>query len=207
MAALHAPLTLRAVTHFDVEAAHDRTHLRDFFLILRCHASHFDRPAAVGTRRRHRRLQGLVNPFSAAGGTPAGRSPHRPAGRDAGRVLGVGSSRRGRLVGTPPGAQRPTAASGARSPASDARPGVASRRSVASDDCCRVAGPGRRARAVSALHEAVRFRPAGRPRFSCELRSAAFTGRPPSRPSLRRRRRAGAESFPAGRRPRSASAA
>ena len=38
VAALHAPLTLRAVTHLDVKAAHDRAHRGDFFLILRCHA-------------------------------------------------------------------------------------------------------------------------------------------------------------------------
>ena len=55
-------LTLRAAAHFDVEAAYD-PHRGDFFLILRRHAGHFDRPAAVGTRRRRRRFQGLVNPF------------------------------------------------------------------------------------------------------------------------------------------------
>ena len=49
----------------DVEAAHDRAHLGDFFLILRRHVGHFNRPAAVGARRRHRRFQGLVNPFRA----------------------------------------------------------------------------------------------------------------------------------------------
>ena len=65
VAALHAPLTPRAVAHFDVEAAHDRAHLRDFFLILRRHVGHCDRPAAVGAHPRHRRFQGLVNPCRA----------------------------------------------------------------------------------------------------------------------------------------------
>ena len=77
-------------------------------------------------------LPGSGQPVPGAGGTPSDHTAHQPVDRDAGRVLAVGPWRRGRLVGTPPGAQRPTAASGARSPASDARPGVASRRSGAS---------------------------------------------------------------------------
>ena len=71
MAALHAPLTLRAVTHLDVEAAHDRAHLGDFFLILRCHAGHFDHAATVRTRRRDRRRMRLV----LLGRTPPARLP------------------------------------------------------------------------------------------------------------------------------------
>ena len=71
VAALHAPLTLRAVTHLDVEAAHDRAHRGDFFLILRCHAGHFDRAATVRTRRRDRRRMRLV----LLGRTPAARLP------------------------------------------------------------------------------------------------------------------------------------
>ena len=77
-------------------------------------------------------LPAFGQPVPGAGGTPAGRSAHRPAGRDAGRVLAVGSWPRGRLVGTPRGARPPIDASGAPSPATDARPGVASRRSDAS---------------------------------------------------------------------------
>ena len=60
--ALHPPLTLRAVADLDVEAPHDRAHLGQFFLILRRHAGHFDRAAAVRTRHRNRRRVGLVDP-------------------------------------------------------------------------------------------------------------------------------------------------
>ena len=60
--ALHPPLTLRAVADLDVEAAHDRAHHGQFFLILRRHAGHFDRAAAVRTRHRNRRRVGLVDP-------------------------------------------------------------------------------------------------------------------------------------------------
>ena len=42
-----------------------RTARGDFFLILRRHVGHFDRPAAVGAHPRHRRFQGLVNPCRA----------------------------------------------------------------------------------------------------------------------------------------------
>ena len=60
--ALHPPLTLRAVADLDVEAPHDRAHHGQLFLILRRHAGHFDRAAAVRTRRRNRRRVGLVDP-------------------------------------------------------------------------------------------------------------------------------------------------
>ena len=60
--ALHPPLTTRAVADLDVEAAHDRAHHRQLFLILRRHAGHFDRAAAVRTRHRNRRRVGLVDP-------------------------------------------------------------------------------------------------------------------------------------------------
>ena len=60
--ALHPPLTLRAVADLDVEAPHDRAHHGQFFLVLRRHAGHFDRAAAVRTRRRDRRRVGLVDP-------------------------------------------------------------------------------------------------------------------------------------------------
>ena len=62
MVALHPPLTLRAVADLDVEAPHDRAHHGQFFLILRRHAGHFDRAAAVRTRHRNRRRVGLVDP-------------------------------------------------------------------------------------------------------------------------------------------------
>ena len=106
-------------------------------------------------------LPGSGQPVPGAGGTPSDHTAHQPVDRDADRVLAVGPWRRGRLVGTPPGAQRPTAASGARPPASDARPGVASRRSGASGGRSRVAGSWCRARAASTPCGAVRARPAG----------------------------------------------
>ena len=62
VAALHPPLTLRAVADLDVEAPHDRAHHGQLFLILRRHAGHFDRAAAVRTRRRNRRRVGFVDP-------------------------------------------------------------------------------------------------------------------------------------------------
>ena len=61
MPALHPPLTLRAVADLNVEAPHERTHRRQFFLILRRHAGHVDRATAVRTRRRNRRRVDLVN--------------------------------------------------------------------------------------------------------------------------------------------------
>ena len=62
VAAPHPPLTLRAVADLDVEAPHHRAHHGQLFLILRRHAGHFDRAAAVRTRRRDRRRVGLVDP-------------------------------------------------------------------------------------------------------------------------------------------------
>ena len=61
VAALHPPLTLRAVANLDVEAAHDRAHHGQFFLILRRHARHFDRATAIRTRHRNRRRVSLVD--------------------------------------------------------------------------------------------------------------------------------------------------
>ena len=61
MAALDPPPTLRAVADLDVEAAHQRAHRGEVFLILRRCAGHFDRAAAVRTPRRRRRRQGLVD--------------------------------------------------------------------------------------------------------------------------------------------------
>ena len=55
VAALDTPPTLGAVADLDVEAAHQRAHRREVFLILRRRAGHFDRAAAVRTARRRRR--------------------------------------------------------------------------------------------------------------------------------------------------------
>ena len=104
---------MRAVAHFDVEAAHAAAHRGDFFLILRRHVGHCDRPAVSrGTpsapalprsghpcRARAARLPAILR-TSPSTGTPAASLRS---------VLGEGG-----LVGTPPDAQRPTAASGAR---------------------------------------------------------------------------------------------
>ena len=59
--ALHAPLTLRAMAHLDVEAPHEGTHLGQVFLVLRRPAGNLDRAAAVRTGRRGRRRVRLVN--------------------------------------------------------------------------------------------------------------------------------------------------
>ena len=61
VAALHTPLTLRAVADLDAKTTHEGAHLGQFFLILRRHAGHFDRAAAVRTGRRNRRPVGLVD--------------------------------------------------------------------------------------------------------------------------------------------------
>ena len=94
VAALHPPLTLRAVADLDVEAPYDRAHHGQFFLILRRHARHLDRAAAVRTRRRCRRRVVLVDLGRARTGRlpPVGRAGP-PAGMPAaplGSVLGEG---------------------------------------------------------------------------------------------------------------------
>ena len=61
VAALDAPATESAVTDLDVEAPHDGAHHPEVFLVLRGHAGHHQRAAAVGTRRRHRRPVNFVN--------------------------------------------------------------------------------------------------------------------------------------------------
>ena len=84
MAALHTPLTLRAVADLDVKTTHEGAHLGQFFLILRRHAGHFDRAAAVRTGRRDRRPVGLVDLRRPAAAAPPaieaapGRRPGRP---------------------------------------------------------------------------------------------------------------------------------
>ena len=88
--ALHAPLTLRAVAHLDVEAPHEGTHLGQVFLILRRHTVQRDRAAAVRTARRGRPATWVSSacvggrrrpclPYSAPARRP-GRPP-RPCGR------------------------------------------------------------------------------------------------------------------------------
>ncbi len=81
VATLDTPPTLRAVADLDVEAAHQRAHQGEVFLILRRRAGHVDRAAAVRTPHRHRRRQGLVDvrrarpahlPAIARTGPPAG---------------------------------------------------------------------------------------------------------------------------------------
>ena len=61
VATLHAPTTVGAVANLDVEAPHDGAHHPEVFLVLRGHAGHHQRSAAVGTRRRHRRPVSFVN--------------------------------------------------------------------------------------------------------------------------------------------------
>ena len=105
MPALHAPLTLRAVAHLDVEAPHEGTHLGQVFLILRRHTVQRDRAAAVRTARRGRRQRGSRQPASAAGGAPAcrtqapARRPGRPP-RPCGRSLAKGAACRA-VIGAP----------------------------------------------------------------------------------------------------------
>ena len=87
--------TLRAVADLEVEKAHDGTHHREVFLVLRCHARHLDRAAAVGTRRRGRCRVVLVDlrGTGAAGLPPIGRAGS-PAGSPAAPLrplLGEGS--------------------------------------------------------------------------------------------------------------------
>ena len=107
--ALHPPLTLRAVADLDVEAPHDRAHHGQFFLVLRRHAGHFDRAAAVRTRRRDRRRVGLVDPRRARAaavaailraGPPAGTpaASLRPVLGKRGRLAVAGAARRGQLL-------------------------------------------------------------------------------------------------------------
>ena len=102
MVALHPPLTLRAVADLDVEAAHDRAHHGQLFLILRRHAGHLDRAAAVRTRHRNRRRVGLVNPRRPrAAALPAVLRPRPPSGTPAAPLRPVLGERR-RLPATRP---------------------------------------------------------------------------------------------------------
>ena len=102
MAALHAPLTLRAVPDLDVEATHDGAHRGQLFLILRRHAGHRDRAAAIRTRRRNRHRVGLVDVRRAsAAALPAVVCTGPPAGTPAATLRPVLGKRR-RLAPTRP---------------------------------------------------------------------------------------------------------
>ena len=84
-------------------------------------AGRFDRATAVRTRHRNRCPRGSRQPAAGTGGSPAGRTPHRPAVRDAPRDLAAGPWQTARPAGDPPGVPRPTAVSGARPLASGGR--------------------------------------------------------------------------------------
>ena len=100
--ALHPPLTLRAVADLDVEAPHDRAHHGQFFLILRRHAGHFDRAAAVRTFHRNRRRVGFVDPRRArAAAVAAVLRTGPPSGTPAATLRPVLGERRG-LAATRP---------------------------------------------------------------------------------------------------------
>ena len=100
--ALHPPLTLRAVADLDVEAPHDWAHHGQLFLILRRHAGHFDRAAAVRTRHRNRRRVSLVDARRArAAAVAAIRRTGPPSGTPAASLRPVLGKRR-RLPATRP---------------------------------------------------------------------------------------------------------
>ena len=102
MAALQPPLTLRAVANLNVEAPHDQAHHGQLFLVLRRHAGHFDRAAAVRTRHRNRRRVRLVDPRRArAAALPAIRRTGSPSGTPAATLRPVLGKRR-RLPATRP---------------------------------------------------------------------------------------------------------
>ena len=86
----------------DVEAPHDRAHHGQFFLILRRHAGHFDRAAAVRTFPRNRRRVGFVDPRRArAAAVAAVLRTGPPSGTPAATLRPVLGERRG-LAATRP---------------------------------------------------------------------------------------------------------
>ena len=96
VAAPDTPPTLRAVADLDVEAAHQRAHRGEVFLILRRRAGHFDRAAAVRTARRRRRRNGLVDPRrTRAAPLPAIARTGPPAGTAAATLWPFLGERRG----------------------------------------------------------------------------------------------------------------
>ena len=102
VAALHPPLALRAVADLDVEAPHDRAHHGQLFLILRRHAGHVDRAAAVRTFHRNRRRVGFVDPRRArTAAVAAVRRTGPPSGTPAATLRPVLGERRG-LAATRP---------------------------------------------------------------------------------------------------------
>ena len=109
VAALHPPPALRAVPDLDVEPAHDGAHLGQVLLILRRHAGHFDRAAAVRARRGDRRCVGFVDPRRAETaavppvlrtGPPAGplAVTLRPVLGEGRRLSAAGATRRLQLL-------------------------------------------------------------------------------------------------------------
>ena len=139
VAALHPSLTLRAAADLDVEAAHDRAHHGQFFLILRRHAGHCDRATAIRTRHRNWRRVRLVDPRRArtaavAAILRAGLPPRTPA-TTLRPVLG---ERRG-LAATRPACLVELLFSGARSVASGGHSPVAGGRSCVAVSCVALA--------------------------------------------------------------------
>ena len=121
-------------------------------------AGRFDRATAVRTRHRNRCPRGSRQPAAGTGGSPAGRTPHRPAVRDAPRDLAAGPWQTARPAGDPPGVPRPTAVSGARPLASGGRSLVAGACSCAAPPRpapSPATGSRRRAPVASTLPEAV----------------------------------------------------
>ena len=159
---------LRAVADLDVEAAHDGTHHREVFLVLRRRSPDtWPGPMPSSARR----------PAPDAGGTPAAAHRlRRLAGRDARRARAAGPWRREPLAGVRPGARPPTASRGGRSAASGGRSHAAAARCGVAGARSPVAGPCRRARAASARGAALL--PAG---------VASALGRPSRRKTRARR--------------------
>lgn len=65
VATLHAAPTLQAVPDLNVKLAHEGAHLGQILLILRRHAGHFNRAAAVWAGRGDRCCEGFVDPSRA----------------------------------------------------------------------------------------------------------------------------------------------
>ena len=137
---------------------HDRTHRGQFFLVLRRHAGHFDRAAAVPDTPPGPALRGSRPPASGADGSRGGYTPPQAAVRDACRDLAVGPWRTAPPAGDPPGLPRPIVVSGARPLASGGHSLVAGGCSCAATDSSRAAVSRRRAPAASTLPEPIRGR-------------------------------------------------
>ena len=118
VSALHPPLTLRAVTHLDVEAAHERPYDGQLFLITAApHGPPQPRrrsPDTSSAPAPHTSRQPVV----ASGGTPVSRTPRRFGARDAGRFPAAGPWQRGLPAVCPRAAPPPTPSPDARCDAS-----------------------------------------------------------------------------------------